>query len=119
MSGRVAELLRVVVEIQRLCAALLELAEPLNDNQPDYVEIIANNTRNFSSLVIEITNFLEIGSHELRTPIVVIRGFAEMLLMNMSDSLSEKQQDFVTQVNDSGKKLVGLVNTMMGEHEEC
>jgi nitrogen-specific signal transduction histidine kinase len=122
LPGRVLELLQEAGDVQQLCAALLDSAEPLNDDQQRDVVKIVRAAERLSKLVTEMAGFLENNSpeirtlsHELRTPIVGIRGFAELLLIDLGDPLSNKQRHYLTQINDCGKKLGGLVDDMMND----
>jgi signal transduction histidine kinase len=121
----VSNLLHEAAEVQRLCDELLALPEPLNDEQQRDVAKITNAAERFLSLVTETADFLQDSptqeirtlSHELRTPIVGICGFAELLLFDLNGPLSEKQRDYLNRINGCGEKLGGLINDMMQEHE--
>lgn len=84
MVATVDELLQEAAEIQRLCAALLELPEPLNDKQREYINIFVINAVNFSSEVNEIAHLIDRGDlfhigSGLNTPIVWWKVFPEFL----------------------------------------
>lgn len=57
--------------------------------------------------------FLSNMSHEFRTPLNGILGFAQMLQMNKEGTLSEKQKGWVTQIVESGSLLLSLVNDVL------
>ena len=57
--------------------------------------------------------FLAIASHELRTPMTVISGFADLLLSDGFDDLNEKQKTFLGNISKSSKDLTNFVNQML------
>lgn len=57
--------------------------------------------------------FLSIASHELRTPMTVIGGFADLLLSDASEKLSPKQKMFLTTILQNTNDLTELVNKML------
>jgi two-component system, NarL family, sensor histidine kinase BarA len=57
------------------------------------------------------SDFLATMSHELRTPLNNILGFSEVLLA--SDSLNEKQQRWIRNVQSSGDRLLNLINDIL------
>ncbi len=59
------------------------------------------------------SDFLANMSHELRTPLNAIIGFSEVLLKGMMGPLSERQQDLIADVLDSGRHLLSLINDIL------
>ena len=57
------------------------------------------------------SDFLATMSHELRTPLNSIIGFSEVLSSN--DRLSEKERRYATNIQTSGKMLLGLINDIL------
>jgi signal transduction histidine kinase len=57
------------------------------------------------------SDFLATMSHELRTPLNSIIGFSEVL--STSDSLSEKQRKFASNIQQSGKMLLAMINDIL------
>ncbi|MCP4273360.1 MAG: hypothetical protein GY781_15625, partial [Gammaproteobacteria bacterium] len=67
-----------------------------------------------ANLLLEQANhvknkFLSSMSHELRTPLNAILGFTDMLHGQYFGKLNNKQQDYVKEVESSGKHLLGLI----------
>jgi signal transduction histidine kinase len=56
-------------------------------------------------------DFLATMSHELRTPLNSILGFSDVLLS--SDTLTEKQRRWVSNIQSSGQKLLNLINDIL------
>lgn len=59
------------------------------------------------------SEFLSSMSHELRTPMNAILGFAQLLDINSSEPLSEKQNSFVNHIIKSGKHLMVLIDQVL------
>lgn len=59
------------------------------------------------------SDFLANMSHELRTPLNAIIGFSDVLKGGIAGPLTEKQKEFSTDINDSGKHLLSLVNDIL------
>jgi signal transduction histidine kinase len=57
--------------------------------------------------------FLSIVSHELKTPISVIMGFAEILEDELGGKLSKEQKDYVAQISSSADRLLAFVNDLL------
>lgn len=59
------------------------------------------------------SDFLANMSHELRTPLNSIIGFSEVLQDELFGKLNKKQQQYVDNINASGKHLLGLLNDIL------
>jgi two-component system sensor histidine kinase/response regulator len=57
------------------------------------------------------SQFLAMISHELRTPLTSILGFAS--LIEQSDTLPEKKQEYLTHLTHSGSYLLSLINSLL------
>ena len=57
------------------------------------------------------SDFLATMSHELRTPLNSILGFSEVLLS--SNTLADKQQRWVRNIQSSGERLLNLINDIL------
>ncbi|MFX4262267.1 MASE3 domain-containing protein [Pelotomaculum propionicicum] len=54
--------------------------------------------------------FLANTNHELRTPLSAIIAFTEMLLDKSTGTLNDMQKDYLDEISDSGKELLGRIN---------
>ena len=59
------------------------------------------------------SRFLSTMSHELRTPLNAIIGFAEILKEKSFGKLSERQDEFVQNINESANHLLALINDIL------
>jgi PAS domain S-box-containing protein len=71
-----------------------------------------------AQLIAEVSNkaksdFLLNMSHELRTPLNAIIGFSEILMKEMIGPVSEMQKDYLKDIFESGKHLLGLINDIL------
>src|ERR1035437_236511 len=52
-------------------------------------------------------------SHELRTPLNAIIGFSELLEEKLFGALNPKQEEYVTDILESGRHLLSLINDIL------
>ena len=59
------------------------------------------------------SDFLAMMSHEMRTPLNAIIGYAELLDMGIAGQLSPSQQQYVHRMDVSGRHLLSLINGLL------
>lgn len=59
------------------------------------------------------SRFLATMSHELRTPLNAVIGFSDALLHEAASSTPERVAEFATQINDAGRHLLGVINSIL------
>jgi PAS domain S-box-containing protein len=59
------------------------------------------------------SNFLAVMSHELRTPLNAIGGYSQLLASGVYEPLSEAQLQAVQRIEQSGRRLLALVNDVL------
>jgi signal transduction histidine kinase len=59
------------------------------------------------------SEFLAAMSHELRTPLNAVIGFSEVLLERMFGEVNERQEEYLTDILDSGRHLLSLINDIL------
>jgi signal transduction histidine kinase len=67
---------------------------------------------------LEIANkhkseFLATMSHELRTPLNSVIGFSDLMLERLYGELNEKQENYIRNIQLSGKHLLSLINDIL------
>lgn len=59
------------------------------------------------------TEFISVASHQLRTPLTAIKLFVEMLMDGRKGELNEGQMEYMSDVRDSVRRMVKLVNNLL------
>lgn len=59
------------------------------------------------------SNFFASVTHELRTPLNSIIGYSELLSQGAGGDLSEKQKDFLLEIQTSGLNLLNMINDIL------
>jgi signal transduction histidine kinase len=65
------------------------------------------------ALINAENNFINVASHELRTPMTVIRGFINILQREKIGVLNTKQEDVLNTISRNTEGLIELVNNML------
>ena len=63
---------------------------------------------------LEISQFLDVISHELKTPLTPIKAYAEMLKDEKFGELGEIQKQKLKKIDDSSRELIQLIANMSG-----
>jgi signal transduction histidine kinase len=64
-------------------------------------------------LARELLDFLALASHQLRTPLSVIKGYVAMMLEGMFGELTGEQRAIMEKVYNSGERMIRLVNNFL------
>ncbi|MEI7917838.1 MAG: ATP-binding protein [Candidatus Saccharibacteria bacterium] len=75
-------------------------------------ELAANNAM-LIKIDEEKDDFVSVTSHELRTPMTIINGYANLLQGQQLGSLNEKQLDIINKIGTNAKALIGITNDML------
>ncbi|NOY68266.1 MAG: response regulator [Deltaproteobacteria bacterium] len=63
--------------------------------------------------LIQIKNkFIGIAAHDLRNPVISIRGFSELLLKG-KNNLSEEQKEFISIIHNTSDNMLALLNDLL------
>ncbi len=58
-------------------------------------------------------DFLNIASHELRTPMTAVKGYASMILEGDGGEISDESRTYIEQIYKSSHRLIHLINDML------
>lgn len=83
------------------------------DGEPQFIINIARDITKEKVLERQKDEFVSIASHELRTPMTAIRGFATVLSQGKFGELNEKQNDLVQKISRNATTLIELVGDML------
>jgi signal transduction histidine kinase len=119
MVVSVSELLQGAAAVRQQCTTVSAVLDPLNDRQQNALAEMIQAADLFSTRVTDLADMIEnhldqIGSvsHRLRTPLVTIRGYPEMLLTGLYGSLNDVQAEQVKQLEVSANQLAALVQNL-------
>lgn len=65
------------------------------------------------ALIERDKEFITVTSHQLNTPLSIIRGYASLLLAGKAGKLLAKQQSFLEEISSSTEKMIALVGSML------
>jgi CheY-like chemotaxis protein len=118
MDSGVDDFLRKPFERDRLIARvrvalrILDLHQSLRLANSDLERRVEERTAELEKALRAKSEFLSRASHELRTPMNHILGFAQLL--SSKKGLTEKQEAGVRQILESGRRLLTLIDHILG-----
>ena len=59
------------------------------------------------------TEFINLTSHQLKTPLSTINWYLELILDEDNGPLNDSQKDFLDEISKSNKKMVNMVNSLL------
>jgi signal transduction histidine kinase len=83
------------------------------DEVGDLARSFRGMTQQLSDLDRMKADFMSIATHELKTPINVVGGYAELLHDGMYGPVTEKQADALTSIQEQARILTQLVNQLL------
>jgi two-component system, NtrC family, sensor kinase len=107
------ELERLADEFNNMTARLRESYATLEQKVEQRTQDLAEKSEQLEVVSRHKSEFLANMSHELRTPLNAIIGFSEVLSAQMFGSLNPKQAEYVTDVLESGRHLLALINDIL------
>ncbi len=78
-----------------------------------YVEEIRKNNSDLRRIDKVKDEFVSVASHELRTPMTIIRGYVNLIQRGQLGSLSDQQQAALSRISLNTKSLLELVGDML------
>src|SRR5437867_3900453 len=96
----------------RVAMRILDLHQSLRLANTDLERRVEERTAELEKALQAKSEFLSRASHELRTPMNHILGFAQLL--SLKKGLTEKQEASVRQILESGRSLLTLIDHLLG-----
>ena len=59
------------------------------------------------------TEFVSLASHQLRTPLSIIKWYAEILLEEDAGELKTKQREYLKEIYNGNQRMISLVNALL------
>lgn len=114
-------LLRPVRQLRRAMAVVAEGdLEPELEISPDRTDEIGDLARSFGRMTTELAElerlraqFVAVASHELKTPLSVIKGYASLLRDGVYGELPEEQRKILTSIGDQTDRLGRLIQQLL------
>ena len=104
---------RDITERKRAKEDLRKYQEELEDRVRERTAELAIAKERAEEMSQYKSQFLANMSHELRTPLNSILGFSEVLEDKMFGDLSDKQEEFVNYISESGQYLLTLIREIL------
>ncbi|MBI3671629.1 PAS domain-containing sensor histidine kinase [Candidatus Azambacteria bacterium] len=83
-----------------------------NENVIFYIGISQDITRH-KEIDKAKTEFVSLASHQLRTPLAIIKWYSELLLSGDAGKMTVKQKDYINEMHRGGVRMIGLVNALL------
>ncbi len=107
-------------ELGDLAAAFNRMASALQDLYANLEAKVAERTATLKATNLELarasqlkSEFLARMSHDLRTPLNAVIGFADLLATQQAGPLNDKQQRYLGHVANAGRHLLELINDIL------
>lgn len=100
-------------QIQDQDMTLREYTENLEQRVRERTQELDDARRTSEAANVAKSDFLANMSHELRTPLNSIIGFSEVMRDGMAGTLTEEQKEYLKDIWESGKHLLGLINDIL------
>src|SRR5438552_10571928 len=102
----------LIIARVRVAMRILDLHQRLRLANTDLERRVEERTAELEKALQVKREFLSRASHELRTPMNHILGFAQLL--SLKKGLTEKQEASVRQILESGRRLLTLIDHILG-----
>jgi signal transduction histidine kinase len=100
-------------ELQAALKALHEMATTLEHRVDERTMALQAANEQLQAHDRRRSSFVSIASHELRTPITAVKGYAENMLNGVSGPLSEKQTYYLTRMSFNLDRLARMVHDLL------
>jgi PAS domain S-box-containing protein len=113
MAERFADYAWDITERKQMESALAEERNQLAKRVEERTADLSRANSNLARALRVKDEFLANMSHELRTPLNAILGLSESLGEQVAGPLNEKQQKYLSTINESGHHLLALINDIL------
>ncbi len=103
----------VAVENARLYLEVQDLSQNLEKKVESQVKELKRAYRKLQRIDKTKTEFMSIVSHQLRTPLSIIKGHLSMLNEGVYDDDEEKKKKVINNVYQANERLIALVNDVL------
>jgi signal transduction histidine kinase len=100
-------------EVEALAATFNSMADQIGQYMGNLEGLVAEKTRELAAANAHKSEFLANVSHELRTPLNAVIGMSEALDAELFGPLSAKQREYVSDIHESGRHLLALINDLL------
>ncbi|MCK8601233.1 hybrid sensor histidine kinase/response regulator [Desulfoferrobacter suflitae] len=108
-AAEVLARVRTQLKVYALTKRLFDANQALQEKQ----RILAQKNAELERLNEEKNKFLGMAAHDLRNPLIVIRGFSEFLLEQSSPPLSEDFAEMLSAIHSQSEFMLTLVNDLL------
>lgn len=60
-----------------------------------------------------LEQFASVASHDLRSPIIVVNGFLELLALDYAEVLDERALGYIDRAQQAGRRMASLINALL------
>ena len=116
LEEQAAELEGQAAELEAQAAEMEAQQEELRErtDAAEHAQLLAERARiEADAANAAKSQFLATMSHELRTPLNAIVGYAELLNLELSGPLNDKQRGYLGRLTASGSHLLGLISDIL------
>lgn len=103
----------MAVENATLYNKMLSFNERLREEVSKATKELRGANEKLKKLDVAKSEFVSIASHQLRTPLTIIKGYISMILENNFGDISEKQREPLERVFASNERLIQLVENLL------
>ena len=98
---------------QRHAAEAARLSQEAEQKVMSYATELARANRELARLEQAKSDFISIAAHELKTPLTIVQGYADMLLEQELSHVSEKTQKTVKGIAVGAERMNDIINSLL------
>lgn len=104
---------QMAVSLKKSRSELYEYSRGLEEKVKERTEELTNANNELRKLDEQKSDFISIASHQLRTPLTVIKGYISLIFEKSFGVLPEYLKEPLTRVHISNDRLIHLVNDLL------